>query len=256
MIVIIKDNKLKVKTKSCIFYYMKLINKTAIITGAGQGLGKFIALELAKEKVSTILVGRHIKTLTQTKKEILRLNGKADIFVADISKAKELKWIDDVIKNSDLNILINNAGWSPPLKIVEKLTEKEIGDCFKINVFSMFYILKKVIPHFKKNNEGTIINISSRAGKNGYPRLALYSATKFAIEGLTQAVAKELEGTNVTCYSIAPGALNTPMREKLFGDAKLKENPKFTAQVIVKLLRGDIDAKSGESIDPSHFHGL
>ncbi len=235
---------------------MKLINKTAIITGAGQGLGKFIALELAKEKVCTILVGRHIKTLAQTKKEILHLNGKADIFVADISNAKGLKWIDYVIKNFGLHILVNNAGWSPPLKTVEKLTEKEIEDCFKINVFSIFYILKKVIPHFKKYNEGSIVNISSHAGRNGYPRLALYSATKFAVEGLTQAVAKELENTNVNCYSIAPGALNTPMREKLFGDAKLKEDPRFTAQVIVKLLQGDIDAKSGESIDPSHFHGL
>lgn len=235
---------------------MKLLNKTAIITGAGRGLGKSIALELAKKRVHIILVGRHIKTLAQTKKEILRLNGKADIFVADVSNSKKLKWIDDVIKNFGLDILINNAGWSPPLKTVEKLTGKEIENCFKINVFSIFYMLKKIVPYFKKRNEGYIINISSRAGRNGYPRLAPYSAAKFAVEGLTQAVAKELENTKVNCYSIAPGALNTPMREKLFSDAKLKEDPRFTAQVIVKLLQGNIDAKSGESIDPSNFHGL
>lgn len=233
----IRNSNLKVNIKNCIFDHMKLKNKIAIITGAGQGLGKSIALELAKEKVHTILVGRHIKTLAQTKKEISYLEGKADIFVADISHPKELKWIDDVIKNFGLDILINNAGWSPSLKIIEKITEKEIENCFRINVFSIFYILKKTLPYFKKCNKGCIVNISSRAGSSGYPRLAPYSASKFAVEGLTQAVAKELENTNVKCYSIAPGALNTPMREKLFGDAKLKEDPRFTVQVIVKLLQ-------------------
>lgn len=232
---------------------MELQNKTAVITGAGQGLGKSIALELAREGVHTILVGRHLETLEQTKKEILLLGGRADIFTADLSSSEGLNWIDEVIGDFGLDILINNAGWSPSLKTVENLTEKEIGDCFGINVFSTFFILKRVVPYFRKRNEGYIINISSRAGSNGYPRLSLYSATKFAVEGLTQAVAKELENTKIRCYSVAPGALNTPMRENLFGDAKQKEDPQFTAQVIVRLLRGEIAAESGKTIDPALY---
>ena len=224
-------------------------NKTAIITGAGQGLGKSIALELAKEEVRTILVGRHLETLEQTKKEILLLGGRADIFTADLSDPKGLDWIDEVIRDFGLDILINNAGWSPPLKTVESLTEKEIGDCFGINVFSIFFILKRVVPYFKKRDEGHIVNISSRTGSNGYPRLSLYSATKFAVEGLTQAVAKELENTNIYCYSIAPGALNTPMRQELFGDAHLKQSPTEAARNIVNILKGTTPVMNGGSVN-------
>ena len=115
-------------------------------------------------------------------------------------------------------------------------------------------ILKKIIPIMKKQNEGTIINISSMAGKRGVPNLAIYSASKFAVIGLTQAIAKELKDTGVYCISVCPGGMNTGMREKVFGaeDAKKQQNPKFVANVVKDILLGRIKVPNGGDIVIRH----
>ncbi len=232
---------------------MTLKCKVAVVTGGGQGLGRAIALALAKEGAKVIIIGRTEKTLKQVDEEIKNIGGEAKYLIADITNPNNLKKLDPIIAGPGVDVLVNNAGWSPPLKNIEDLSDNEVADCFGANVFSIFYLLKKIIPYFKKYNKGIIVNISSRAGKKGYPRLSPYSASKFAVEGLTQAVAKELEKTDIKCYSVAPGPLNTPMRQQLLGDAAEKEDPALTAGVIIKLIRGDLNVPSGTSIDPELF---
>lgn len=235
---------------------MNIKEKVALITGSGQGLGKSIAMALAAHAMRVILVGRTESNLNLVRSDIIRAGGRADVVVMDVSDPNQYAKLDDLMKNPGIDILINNAGWSPPVKIIEEVSDLEIDDCFRINVYASIYMQRKLIPHFKAKNSGIIINISSRAGRSGYPRLSLYSASKFAVEGLTQSVAKELEKTAVTCYAIAPGALNTPMRQQLFGDAEKKQDPMITAGVILKLIRGDLHVPSGTSIDPDAYPSL
>lgn len=221
----------------------------ALITGAGQGLGKEIALALAREDFFVYLIGKTEKKLRSVEELIKQMGGKTDCVVTDVSE-DSTDYIDAIIsKHGQLDILVNNAGWSPVPKPVEELTHEELEKTIRTNLLSIFYLLKKTIPIFKKQDSGIIINISSRAGKSGYPRLSAYSATKFAVEGLTQAVAKELEHTRVKCFSVAPGALNTPMRNELFGDAEMKEDPAKAAKAIIGIIDGTIIVQSGDSVN-------
>ncbi len=123
------------------------------------------------------------------------------------------------------------------------------------NLVSAFLVCKATLPIFRKQKKGVIINISSMAGKRAVPRLSAYSASKFGIVALSQAIAKEnADLVELKCFTVCPGGMNTEMRAKLFGreDAERQQTPEFVAEKIMEVLEGEIDVESGGDIVIRH----
>ncbi|MCH7605440.1 SDR family oxidoreductase [Patescibacteria group bacterium] len=232
---------------------MKFKGKVVLITGASKGLGKALAETLAKEGIHVFICARDKSKLKGVCNSIIRNHGRCEYFIVDVTKRKQVeKFVDTVYRSAGkIDILLNNAGTIHPKKFIENITDKEYESCMKTNINSVFYFMQKVIPLMKKQNEGMVINISSGAGKRGYGQLSVYSASKFAVQGLTQSVAWELRGTKVSCISVSPGGINTRMREKIFGkkDSASQQDPKVVANIIKKIIEGTMQVSNGEDIE-------
>jgi 3-oxoacyl-[acyl-carrier protein] reductase len=170
----------------------------------------------------------------------------------DVTKERDVKkFIDSVVKaNGRIDVLVNNAGAAHPKKPVEAISVKDYEQCMHTNVDSVFYFLQAVVPLMKKQGSGIIINISSGAGRKGHPGMSVYSASKFAVQGFTEAVAKELENTGVKCIALCPGGVNTQMRAALFGkeDAAKQQSPHAVAKILRDILLGKINVPNGADV--------
>lgn len=232
---------------------MNLKNKIAVITGGGRGLGRALAETLAQEGAHVVICSRSLEELKETCAKIQSSGGSCDYQKIDVTKESQIKnFIDTTIKNfAKIDILINNAGFAHSPKHIEKITSKEYQRSIKTNIDSIFYFLKAALPKIKKQKTGTIITISSAAGKRGHPRFSVYSASKFAGLGLTQAVAKELETFDIKCIAICPGGINTEMRRKAFGqeDSRKQQSPEIVANIIKDIILGKITAPNGSDIE-------
>jgi 3-oxoacyl-[acyl-carrier protein] reductase len=153
-----------------------------------------------------------------------------------------------------IDSLSNSAGFGGPLKRLEQCSEKEYRTILDSNLLTAFLTCKHVIPIFKKQRRGVVINISSMAGTRAVPRLALYSASKFGVRALTQALAKENPDGDLYCLTVSPGGMNTRMREDLFGsaDARKQQSPDFVADVICRILSGQIPVPHGSEVVVRH----
>ncbi len=193
--------------------------KTAIITGAAKGIGKSMAFKFVKEKYKVILVDISDELLA-VKDELNKLSGGliAEIHIGDVADPKVAKNVLTLVNdffNGTVDILINNAGIIPPsyeesgiAHFVENLTDDSLINIFNVNIFSMFYFCREIVPVMKKQKFGKIINIGSVA-TYGLSVNSHYSASKAAVEGLTRTLAKELADFNISVYCIAPGLVDT-----------------------------------------------
>ena len=207
---------------------MSLEGKIAIVTGGGRGIGRGIALALAKEGADIAIVEaevldspynhygtKEIKGYTAAQdaiKEIKALGRRAIAINADVSKSDQVtqavkRTVDEL---GSIDILVNAAGVIT-VSNVENLEEEEWDLTMNVNAKGVFLFSKAVIPHMKKNKWGRIINVSSIAGKSGFPGLPHYSASKFAVVGFTNSLAKELAKDNITVNAICPGIVRTQM---------------------------------------------
>ena len=155
-----------------------LLNKKAIITGGGRGLGKATALAFAKEGIDLAITGRNEKVLKETVAELETFGVKAIYSVFDVGNYEEVqKSIKNIIKTlGTVDILVNNAG----MAAIGSFNEMEVGTWSKIiqtNLMGMYYVTKEVLPHLIAKNEGDIINVSSTAGLNGNANVSAYSAS-------------------------------------------------------------------------------
>lgn len=194
-------------------------NKVAIITGAGQGIGKAIAQRLAKDGFKTGLIGRHLEKVEAVAKELNEEYGSDTAIAkkADVSKRDEVFAAFQEISDNfgDLNVVVNNAGVAPTTPIME-VTEDDMEWTWKINVDGVVWGIQAAATIFKKfNHAGKIINATSQAGVQGNPDLTAYGSTKFAIRGITQTTAKELAKFGITVNAYAPGIVKTPMMEDI-----------------------------------------
>jgi NAD(P)-dependent dehydrogenase (short-subunit alcohol dehydrogenase family) len=193
-----------------------LQNKTAIITGAGSGIGKAVALLFAKQ-------GAHVHALDinegqagETVREIKDQGGHASPLVADVSDQKQ---ITTLLSGLDrLDILVNSAGISH-VGTVETTTEEDFDRLYKVNVKGVYNCLRAAIPVMKKNNGGVILNMSSVAASAGLPDRFAYSMTKGAVYSMTLSLAKDYLNANIRCNCISPARVHTP-----FVDGFLKKN--------------------------------
>lgn len=203
-------------------------NKFALVTGAGKGIGRTLAIEFAKEGYSIGINYRSNDEEALEIKEICEKNGvKAILLKADVSKFEECENIFKIIKDEfgKIDVLINNAGITKDNLII-KMSPEDFQDVININLNSAFYCMKLASRMMMKQREGKIINISSVVGLHGNAGQTNYSASKAGIIGMTKTLAKELSSRNINVNAIAPGFIKTSMTDKLNDEMveKIKES--------------------------------
>ena len=222
---------------------MNLKNKIIVITGGSTGLGNKLAELFIKSGSKVVICSR--------KKPKNLLNNQTWKKV-DISKQDEIKKFTNWIKKEygKIDILINNAGFVGELKTLDKINDVELEEYIKINFIGTFLMTKYSLGLIDKHNESWIINISSQAAKKPVPNLSIYSATKSAVTSMTQALAKELEGTKLNCITICTAGINTNMRKKLFGkdDALKQQSTKSVGDLIKQIVESTIKIQNGSVI--------
>ena len=199
-----------------------LQEKNALVTGASRGIGRAIALELARQgaNVAIVYAGNEQKA-KDGQEEIQSMGRKAEIYrcnVADFEATKEL--VSKVLEDfGGLDILVNNAGIVKD-GMVLSMKEEDFDQVLDINLKGAFHMIKHTYSHFMRKRAGRIINITSVVGLNGNAGQANYSSSKAGMIGLTKSVAKELGARGVTCNAVAPGYINTEMTEVLSDKVK------------------------------------
>lgn len=207
---------------------MRLEGKTALITGAASGFGKAIGILFAKEGANVILTDLNEEGLQQTKKEIKALGVRTSIklFRNDVSHYEDVQQLVDKVFSqiSVLDILVNNAGWSHPNQPLLEVDKDTFRKVFEINVFSIYNFTQAIVPHWRKQGGGTMINISSTAGLRPRPGLTWYNSTKGAVNTMTKSLAVELAPDNIRVCGIAPVIGKTGLTETFMGVPDTAEN--------------------------------
>jgi 3-oxoacyl-[acyl-carrier protein] reductase len=189
-----------------------LQGKTALVTGAGKGIGKAIALALACEGVHVGLLARTEKDLTALSDEIKALGFNAAIATADISDIHQVNTaVESILAQlGSIDILINNAGIGTFGKFLE-LEPAVWEQMIKVNLLGTYYVTRAVLPQMIAKKQGDIVNISSTAGLNGSPLTSAYSASKFGVMGLTDALMREVRKDNIRVTAMAPSTVVTDL---------------------------------------------
>ncbi|MCF8009567.1 MAG: 3-oxoacyl-ACP reductase FabG [Halanaerobiales bacterium] len=195
---------------------MRLKNKVAIITGAGNGLGKAGALKFAKEGAVVIVVDYDQESGETVKEEIVQMDCKADFYKVDVSNWEQVKTMVENVKEKygTIDILVNNAGVTADSFLV-KMTDKQWDKVIDVNLKGVFNCTKAVAPIMIEKKEGKIINTSSVVGEQGNVGQTNYSATKAGVIGMTKTWAKELGYKGINVNAVAPGYIMTEMVSKV-----------------------------------------
>ncbi|WP_276168347.1 3-ketoacyl-ACP reductase [Zobellia alginiliquefaciens] len=218
-----------------------LKNKKAIITGGGKGLGKATAIAFAKEGIDIAITGRTESILKETVAELEAFGVKAIYSVFDVGNYEEVKSsIKNIISTlGTVDILVNNAG----VAAIGSFNEMEVSvwtQIIQTNVLGMYHVTKEVLPHLIAKNEGDIVNISSTAGLNGNANVSAYSASKFAVIGMSESLMKEVRKNNIRVNTLTPSTIESEMTIELGMLTKGSENvlqPEDFAELIIAGLK-------------------
>ena len=250
---------------------MRLKHKVVLITGAGGGIGRTIAVRCAQEGARIVVNDINSRLINEVTNDIETRGGDVLGVDADVSNGEEVRRM--VQKSLDyfgkIDILVNNAGIITFANIFN-LTEEEWDSVFAVNARGVFLCSKAVIPHMAERKKGKIISISSIAGKTGGPYAAHYAASKFAVIGFTQVLARELAPYKIHVNAVCPGFIETKMLE-LFEEKQAhylglkKEDikrdyiersgwdrmgtPKDVANLVVFLASAEADYITGQAIN-------
>lgn len=192
---------------------LNLKEKVAIVTGAGSGIGKSIAIELAKNGAKVVVVNRSEQNALNTVKEIEEFGGTAIYIQADISKVEDVKkYIKATVDTfGRIDCLVNNAGIIGNREAIINYDEDTFSNVLDTNVKGTFYGLKYSIQEMMKTGGGSIVNIASVLGTSGCPSMSAYSASKHAIIGLTKSAVSEFGGMNIRVNALCPGFIGTEL---------------------------------------------
>lgn len=196
---------------------MKLANKVILITGAGQGIGRALALGVANEGAEVIVTDLNVKGAEETTEMIREMERHSIALKMDVSKSKEVQSIIDqiVTEKGKIDVLINNAGIMGVNELL-KTSDQEWYDILNINLSGVFFCCRAVARYMIQSRYGKIINISSVAAKTGGGLLGTssYAASKAGVLGLTKGIARELAPYNINVNAICPASIDTEMTKK------------------------------------------
>lgn len=196
---------------------MNLKNRITIVTGASDGLGKQVALKLAKEEVLLALIARNQKRLEEIKIEAQKLGSpKVETYICDISDKDQVRETVNKIEAdfNEVQILLNIAGIWQKLNNLEDIPDEEVDSVIGTDLKGLIYMTRTVLPILKRQEEAIVINDSSRSGVTGQPGQSVYSAAKWGVRGFTEVLKEELKETAVRVAGLYQGGTNTELFEK------------------------------------------
>ncbi|MGF7046056.1 3-oxoacyl-[acyl-carrier protein] reductase [Paenibacillus sp. DS2015] len=221
---------------------MELKNRTAIITGAGKGIGLAIATSLAQEGVHLGLIARTTTDLEVLRDALIAKYGvKVSIATADISVQSDVDSAVATLKEQlgSIDILINNAGIAEFGTLLEM--EPETWErIMQVNLMGTYYVTRAVLPTMIEQNNGNIINVASTAGEKGFATGSAYCASKFAVLGLTESVLQEVRKFNIRVVALTPSTVNTDLARNAglkIGDEERMMQPEDVAELALATLK-------------------
>lgn len=230
-------------------------SQVVLITGATSGLGLAIAARLLSNGAEVHGISKSKRRWSDVQKKT-GFSNRFHLHAADASQETTVRRLlqDIYAKSRRIDTVINCAGYVHSLTRVEDLTLSEFKKNIEANLVATFLICKHALPYLKKQGSGTIINISSMAGKRAVPQLGAYSASKFGVMALAQCMAKENPNPSYKFITVCPGGMSTPMRRDLYGkdDADKQQSPDFVAKIIEDVLTDAIVVESGGDIIIRH----
>lgn len=214
--------------------------ETILITGAGTGLGKELALNYASLGHTIILTGRREDVLHTVQNEIQSNGGKAYYFTLDITNYEELvRKVNHIVEEHDVHVLINNAGIGC-FGSLNELEMEDINECITTNINGTIFMTKALLPHLLKLQNAKVMNIISTAGLKGKVNESVYVASKYAIRGFTESLQKEWEGS-IAFKAVYMGGMATPFWDHTdhIADKTRLKDPKVIAEKIIQLDKED-----------------
>jgi 3-oxoacyl-[acyl-carrier protein] reductase len=240
---------------------LKQTEYTAIVTGSTRGIGKETALLLLKNGMNVIISSKSQDSVYKAIQEIyLKFPSKKENILGlkcDVSKYSDVKSLVDIsVKRfGGIDILVNNAGIVYYRSLIDT-TEEEWNKTIDINLKGTFLFIKEILPHMIKNKSGgVIVNVSSGAGKSGFPNLSAYCSSKFGVIGLTESIAKEVvDDSNVKVMAICPGGVDTDMIKDIVNEGYNLSNrnlmkPEEVAKKIYDMIFNQNAYYNGQSIE-------
>lgn len=230
-----------------------LEGRFAVITGANQGLGKAIAQMYVDAGASVYICARGTELLEKTRDELVRRTvGHQQVCCAKVDVAKS----DDItsffeqvfLEFPQLDILVNNAGIYGPKGVIEEVDWDEWVEAIKINLFGAVLACRAVLPHFKKNRYGKIINLSGGGATNPLPRISAYASSKAAVARFSETLAEELRGSGIDVNLIAPGALNTKLMQEVIDAGPEKVGEEFYNKTLKQQQEGGTPLEKGANL--------
>lgn len=221
---------------------MDLNNKTAIVTGGTKGIGRGIAEALVREGATVMLTARKRNEIDEAVDQLCSIRaGAASGIVADVCNYPQVQALFErtVAVFGGLDILINNAGVGV-FKTVEETSVEEFRSVIETNLFGVFHCCHEAIPLLRKRGGGYIINISSLAGTNAHPKMAAYNASKFGLNGFSEALMQEVRHDGIKVSYIMPGSVNTEFGGDEPDESKAWQlTPADIGRVVIDLLHHD-----------------
>ena len=221
---------------------MDLAGKAAIVTGGSKGIGRAVAEVLVLAGVDVCITARKRSEIDETVKLLIGLgHGRATGIVCDVRQHSQVQAMFERTSSEfgGVDILVNNAGIGK-FANVEDMSPDDFRAVLETNLFGVFYCCHEAIPIMKKRGGGYIINISSLAGTNAHPQMAAYNASKFGLNGFSEALMQEVRHDGIKVSYIMPGSVNTEFGDDTPGPEKSWQlQPKDIAQVVLDLLHQD-----------------
>ena len=215
-----------------------LTDSVAVVTGGSRGIGYGVAAALADLGASVVITARNAERVQTAARELSAHGLACEGIACDVTNLTSVNELAAHLRHryGRIDVLVNNAAVAGPASLLHELTPEAWNQIFDTNVRGVFYMMRAMVPLMIAGGAGHIVNISSLAGKNPLPRGAAYSASKWALNGLSYSVAEELRSQNIRVSVVCPGSVDTEFSQHAGKDASRMLRPEDVAHVVAMLV--------------------
>ncbi|MBM6616531.1 SDR family NAD(P)-dependent oxidoreductase [Bacillus suaedaesalsae] len=236
---------------------MRIENQVVMITGATKGLGKALAFAFAQKGYRLAICARSEDQLVEVKNELEEIGAEVVAVKADTSNEQDVDRFVSVVESvfGRIDVLINNASiFGPGPTLLLDFPNADFAEVLRVNVLNPFLVTKRVLPGMITRDHGSIINVTSEAGRTGFAEWGVYGISKFAVEGLTQTWVEELQDTNVRMNMVDPGEMDTEMHEIAVPNCDYElAKPENVVDVFLYLASSDALGVNGSRLQAQQF---